>query len=209
MLCQRGWWACCGWYNRDVITFHCQLCSLRQFALLKVFLIFSLILGASLLVLLVLGDEVVHVGLGLGELHLIHALAGVPVEESLATEHRRELLRDALEQLLDGGAVADEGRGHLEASRWDVADRRFDVVWNPLNEVAAVFVLHVQHLLVDLTKSTTNMQCNTQSHISLITDNILLQTASYCPFIRRNRFGLTKFTITKTLKDVRQVTLYF
>ena len=36
------------------------------------------------LVLLVLGHEVVHVGLGLGELHLVHALAGVPVEEGLA-----------------------------------------------------------------------------------------------------------------------------
>ena len=39
--------------------------------------------GGGLLVLLVLGHEVVHVGLGLGELHLVHALAGVPVQESL------------------------------------------------------------------------------------------------------------------------------
>merc|ERR1719487_1768614 len=41
----------------------------------------ALLLGGRVLVLLVLGDEVVHVGLGLGELHLVHALAGVPVEE--------------------------------------------------------------------------------------------------------------------------------
>merc|ERR1711998_552282 len=33
------------------------------------------------------GHEVVHVGLGLGELHLVHALTGVPVEEGLAAEH--------------------------------------------------------------------------------------------------------------------------
>ena len=36
----------------------------------------------------------------LGELHLVHALASVPVQESLAPEHGGELLRDPLEQLL-------------------------------------------------------------------------------------------------------------
>jgi len=129
-----------------------DLCSLLFFLLVE----FSLILGRGVLVLLVLRDEVIHVGLGLSKLHLIHTLAGVPVQESLATEHGRELLRDTLEQLLDGRAVTDEGRSHLETSWWDVADRRLDVVWNPLHEVAAVLVLHVQHLLVHL--STRNKE---------------------------------------------------
>ena len=40
----------------------------------------------------------------LGKLHLIHALACVPVEEGLAPEHGSELLRDPLEQLLRGVA---------------------------------------------------------------------------------------------------------
>ncbi|KFM03078.1 hypothetical protein AS27_14368, partial [Aptenodytes forsteri] len=75
-------------------------------------------------------DEVVHVALGLGELHLVHALARVPVEEGLASEHGRELLRDTLEELLDGRAVADEG--------------------GSTHEVRAVLVLHVEHLLVHL-----------------------------------------------------------
>merc|ERR1719198_2365033 len=66
------------------------------------------LLAALLLVLLVLGEEVVHVGLGLGELHLVHALAGVPVEEGLAAEHRGELLGDALHHLLHAGGVAAE-----------------------------------------------------------------------------------------------------
>ena len=44
--------------------------------------------------------QIVHVGLRLGELHLVHALPSVPMEESLAPEHRSELLRDPLEQLL-------------------------------------------------------------------------------------------------------------
>ena len=47
-------------------------------------------------------------------------------------------------------SVADERGGHLETTWWDVADGRLDVVWNPLDEVAAVLVLYVQHLLVHL-----------------------------------------------------------
>ena len=43
----------------------------------------------------------IHVGLGLGELHLVHALAGVPVEEGLAPEHDGELLRHTLEDFLE------------------------------------------------------------------------------------------------------------
>ena len=68
----------------------------------------------------------------------------------LATEHGSELLRDALEQLLDGGGVSDEGGGHLETAGRDVTDSGFDVVGDPLHEVTAVLVLHVQHLLVHL-----------------------------------------------------------
>merc|ERR1711918_98275 len=76
----------------------------RRLVLLAALLLeLALLLGGRVLVLLVLGDEVVHVRLGLGELHLVHALAGVPVEERLAAEHGRELLSDALPGLLDGG----------------------------------------------------------------------------------------------------------
>ena len=71
------------------------------------------------------------------------------MEESFATEHGCELLRDALEQLLDGGVVANECSRHLQTTWWNVAHSGFDVVWNPFHEVAAVLVLDVQHLLVD------------------------------------------------------------
>ena len=50
---------------------------------------------------------------------------------------------------MDGGAVTNEGSGHLETARWDVADGGLHVVGDPLHEVAAVLVLDVQHLLVD------------------------------------------------------------
>ena len=59
------------------------------------------VLGRSILVLLILGDEVVHVGLGLGELHLVHALGSVPVNPRLAPEHGRELLANSLENVVD------------------------------------------------------------------------------------------------------------
>ena len=75
------------------------------------------------------------------------------MEEGLASEHGGELLGDALEHLLDGGRVADEGDGHLEALGRDVAHGRLDVVGDPLDEVGGVLVLHVQHLLVDLLRA--------------------------------------------------------
>ena len=72
------------------------------------------------------------------------------MEERLAPEHGCELLGDTFEELLDGRAVSDEGGCHLETTWWDVADGCLHVVRDPLDEVAAVLVLYVQHLLVNL-----------------------------------------------------------
>ena len=110
----------------------------------------TLLLSGGILVLLVLRDQVIHVALSLCELHLIHTFTSVPVEEGLAAEHGGELLRDALEQLLDGSAVTNEGTRHLQATGWDVTNRGLDVVGDPFNEVAAVLVLHIEHLLINL-----------------------------------------------------------
>jgi hypothetical protein len=104
----------------------------------------------GLLVLLVLGNQVVHVGLSLSELHLVHTLTSVPMQESLAPEHGSELVTDTLEELLDGGGVTNEGGGHLEATRGDGAESGLDVVGNPLNEVGVVLVLDVAHLVLNL-----------------------------------------------------------
>mmetsp|Transcript_22884 Transcript_22884/g.55104 ORF Transcript_22884/g.55104 Transcript_22884/m.55104 type:complete len:396 (+) Transcript_22884:212-1399(+) len=122
--------------------------SLVLFAALLVEL--TLLLGRGVLVLLVLGDEIVHVGLRLGELHLVHALSGVPVKESLAPEHGGELLRNALHHLLHARRVADEADRHLEALGRDVANGALQVVGDPFDEVRGVLVLDVEHLLVDL-----------------------------------------------------------
>merc|ERR1719480_569456 len=114
------------------------------------FLELVVIVNSSFLILLIFGDQIVHVGLSLGEFHLVHALTSVPMEESLSSEHSGELFADPLEQLLDGGRVADECGGHLETSGWDVARCSLDVVGDPFDEVAGVLVLDSKHLLVNL-----------------------------------------------------------
>ena len=101
------------------------------------------------MVLLVFGHEIIHVALGLGELHLVHALACVPMQEGLATEHSRELIANTLKELLDRSAVADECRAHLQAARRDGAESGLDVVRDPLHEVGGVLVLHVADLVFD------------------------------------------------------------
>merc|ERR1711964_387022 len=80
-------------------------------------------------------DTVVHVRLRLRELHFIHTLPSVPMQEGLAAEHARELLRNTLEHLLNRRGVADEADRHLQALRRDVADATLHVVGNPLDEI--------------------------------------------------------------------------
>lgn len=120
-------------------------------------LLFLLTLGdRGVLVLLVLGDQVVHVALSLSELHLVHTLTSVPVQESLATEHGSELITDTLEELLDGGGVTDEGRGHLETTGRNGAQGGLDVVGDPLDEVGLVLALDVAHLVLNLLHGDTS-----------------------------------------------------
>merc|ERR1712192_189054 len=130
-------------------SFHNIFGDLLHFSLL-ILALKVLIVNGGLLVLLVFAHKVVHVGLGLSELHLVHALPSVPVEESLAPEHRSELLRNPLEQLLDGRGVANEGGGHFQPSWRDVTHRCLHIVRDPFNEVSRVLVLSVEHLLVHL-----------------------------------------------------------
>ena len=124
------------------------------------------VLDLGVLVLHVLAYEVIAVALGLGELHLVHALSGVPEEEGLAPVHGCELLGDALEDLLKSGAVADEGGGHLQAPWWDIAAGGLDVVGDPLDEVAAVLGLDVEHLLVNLLSGHASSEDSGSSEIS-------------------------------------------
>lgn len=70
--------------------------SLTILALLVVIIVVIVIIHSNILVLLILGHQVAHVGLRLCELHFVHAFPCVPVKEGLASEHGRELFRYAL-----------------------------------------------------------------------------------------------------------------
>merc|ERR1712099_160112 len=117
----------------------------RLHVILALFLVeFALLFCGCVLILLILRDKVVHVALGLRELHLVHALARIPVQEGLAPEHRCEVLSHAFEHLLNGCRVPKERYRHFQALRRDIADRGLDVVRDPLNKIGGVLVLDVQ-----------------------------------------------------------------
>jgi len=102
-----------------------------------------------ILVLLVFRDQVLHVRLGFGELHLIHALLRVPMQEGLALEHERELFTDTPEEFLDGSRVTKESDRHLEATRRNITLCGEDIVGDPLDEIGRVLALNVLYLLLD------------------------------------------------------------
>merc|ERR1719370_2459376 len=118
--------------------------------LLIIFTISLIIVNSSLLVLLILANEIVHVTLSLGELHLVHTLASIPMKESFPPEHGSKLLRDSLKELLDGSGIVDESGGHLKTPWWNIANSSLDVIGNPFDKVAAILILDVEHLLIHL-----------------------------------------------------------
>merc|ERR1712038_1296255 len=81
----------------------------------------------GILLVLVLGDKVPDVLVGLLELHLVHTLTLVPVEEGLALVHGTELGGQALEDSLEGGGVSDEGARGLVVD-WGTLDDGVGVV---------------------------------------------------------------------------------
>merc|ERR1719152_1090524 len=111
--------------------------SIRFFYHKGLFLLFKfvLIFSGSLLILLVLRDQIVHVGFGFSEFHLVHTFSSVPMQESLSSKHSSELFSNTFEHLLDGSGVTDESDGHLQTLWWDITDGGFDIVWDPFNEV--------------------------------------------------------------------------
>ena len=109
----------------------------------------AFLLSGGILVLLILRNEVVHVGLGFCEFHLVHTFTGVPMEESLSSEHDSELLSDSLEHFLDSSGVSDEGNRHLQSLGRNIANSGFDVVRDPFDEVGVILALDIKHLLVN------------------------------------------------------------
>merc|ERR1711973_665153 len=91
------------------------------------------------------------------------------MKESFSTEHSCELLADTFEQFLDGSRVTNEGSRHLQTSRWNVADSCLHVIRNPFNEVRAVLVLHVQHLLINFFHGHSTTEHGSHSEVATVT----------------------------------------
>jgi hypothetical protein len=124
--------------------------------------------SGGVLILLVFRDQIVHVGFGFSEFHFVHTFTGVPMEESLSSEHSSELFSDSLEHFLDGGGVTDESNGHLQALGGDITDGGLDVVGDPFNEVRGVLVLDVEHLFIDFFGGHSSSEHGGGSEVSTV-----------------------------------------
>jgi hypothetical protein len=85
--------------------------------------VLAFLLGSSVLVLLVLRHQIVHVGFSLSEFHLVHTFTSVPMQKGLPSKHSGELFSHSLEHLLDGSGVAHKGSGHLQSLGGDITNR--------------------------------------------------------------------------------------
>merc|ERR1719206_97532 len=132
--------------------------------------IFKFLINVSrgFLILLILRDKIIHVGLGLSELHFIHALPSVPVEESLPSEHGSELFGNTLKDFLYCCGVAHKGGSHLQSSGWNATHGSLNIVRDPLHEVGRVLVLNIQHLLVNLFHGHTASEHSSHCEIASV-----------------------------------------
>merc|ERR1719154_313083 len=110
----------------------------------------AIIINSSLLVLLVFGDEIVHVGFGFSELHFVHTFTSVPMQESLSPEHSSELFRNALKEFLDCGRITDKCGRHLETTRRNITHSGLYIIGDPFDEEGRILVLNTVHLIIDL-----------------------------------------------------------
>jgi hypothetical protein len=85
-------------------------------------IILALLFGSGVLVLLIFRYQIVHIGFGLGEFHLVHTFPSVPMQKSFPSEHSSKLLGNSFEHLLYSSGVAYESSGHLQTLGGDITD---------------------------------------------------------------------------------------
>merc|ERR550525_2334168 len=113
-------------------------------------LVLVLVSEHGILLVLVLRDKVANVLVGLLELHLVHALSLVPVEESLPLVHSAELGGQALEDALESSGVRNECAAVLGVLGRDLNNGSLHVVGDPLDEVVGVGALALLNGLINL-----------------------------------------------------------
>lgn len=92
------------------------------------------------------------------------------MQESFSSEHGSELIADTLKEFLDGSRVADKGGRHLQTTWWDRAKSGLNVVGDPLDEIAAVLVLNIAHLILNLLHADLATEDGRASEVSAVAE---------------------------------------
>ena len=140
----------------------------HSFFIFFFFIEFTFFFGSSILILLIFGYKIVHVGFSFSEFHFVHTFTSIPMEESLSSEHSSKLFGDSLEHFLDSSGVTNESNRHLKTFWRNITDCGFNVVWNPFNEIWRVFVLDVKHLFINLFGGHSSSEHSGGSKISSV-----------------------------------------
>ena len=101
---------------------------------------------------------------------------------------------------MDGGVVAHESGGHLEPGGGDVADRRLDVVWDPLRKGGAVLVLHLLMIMTMIMMTTTMMMMMMMMMIH--STSSILSSTSLVEILPRNTTATVRY-LTSDRKNNR------
>mgnify|MGYP006062562769 CR=1 FL=1 len=72
------------------------------------------------------------------------------MEESFSSEHSSKLFSNSLEHFLDGSRITNKSDRHFKTFWWNITNSRFDVIWDPFNEIWWIFVLNIKHLFIYL-----------------------------------------------------------
>merc|ERR1711994_1033930 len=91
-----------------VAIFVLILIAILIFVVLIILLSITVEVHHGVLLILIFGDQIAHIFIRLLELHLVHALAFVPMQERLALVHLRKLRRNALKHALNRRRIRHE-----------------------------------------------------------------------------------------------------
>merc|ERR1712156_443136 len=78
------------------------------------FIKFTFFLSCGILILLIFGYQIIHVGFSFSEFHFVHSFTSVPMQESFSSEHGCELFSNSFEHFLDSSGVTNESACHFQ-----------------------------------------------------------------------------------------------
>ncbi len=90
------------------------------------------------------------------------------MQKGLALKHGRELTRHTTKQSLNGGGVADKSGGSLGVRGRNAAHGSQQIVGDPLDKVARVLGLNLDHLVVDVLHRHVSAKLDSRSQIATV-----------------------------------------